>query len=372
MMAPVLQAQQAVIAWTAMPARRSWWAFALALAGCGETMIDGRFTGAEWDFLQTFRLPPPPTTDGELWWFGQTMFFDASYAGPLAVSSDLGEAGEEGRVSCASCHVPRAWFSDDRSPGGTSLGADWTKRNAPTLVNVGYQKIFTWDGRFATLEEVIEAPLEGDALLNSDPARLAAVVCTTHRARYEAAFGVQPTDCAQRADQIVADVGAALAEYERMLRSANSPFDRYLDGDFAALDDAAKRGLELFIGPALCSECHHGPLLADGGFHVTGVAQRGPHVPAEDLGRGDGSFRTPGLRHVAETAPYMHTGELETLADVIELYRWGGEDAGFAGTKDRMMQPLDLTPRNAADLVAFLEALTGDEVPAVLLESPRP
>ena len=351
-------------------------ALALALAGCGtDVVIDDRFTAAEWDFLQTFRLPAldpvcPPDLAADACdaaaRFGQLVFFDPSYSGPLLVGSDLGDVGDEGRVSCASCHVADAWFRDDRSPGGTSLGAGWTKRNAPSLVNAAYQRSFTWDGRYQSLARVIEAPLDGEALLNSDVVRLARAVCTNHAPAYEAAFGPLPTDCDQDAARIVDDVAIALEAYQRRLTSADAPFDRYLDGDFAAIDDAAKRGLALFIGDALCSECHHGPLLSDESFHVTGVAQRGLHVPAEDEGRGDGAFRTPGLRNVAETAPYLHTGQLATLGDVVEFYRWGGDAGGFVGEKDRLMLPLDLGDDDAADLVAFLESLTGAEVPAAL------
>jgi cytochrome c peroxidase len=203
------------------------------------------------------------------------------------------------------------------------------------------------------------------------------------------------------ADRIFVNFGKAIAAYERRLISRDAPFDAYVAGQSDALSPAAKRGLGLFIGKANCSECHSGPLFSDAKFHNIGVPQLGDRVPTSDGGRGTaieallanpfngtgaysddpttgkleglatttadlGAFRTPSLRQIAETAPYMHTGELATLDEVVEFYNLGGADSGFLGQKDGSIRPLNLTPAEMRDLVAFLETLTGDPIPASL------
>ncbi len=216
------------------------------------------------------------------------------------------------------------------------------------------------------------------------------------------------------ADQAVvnlafANFGKALAAYQRKLISGESPFDRFVAGDDAAISLAAKRGLKLFVGKAACVECHLGPTFSDEEFHVTGVPQIGEHVakgPEFDPGRlgavpvylgwdfntagpynddpevdhtrdvvADerlrGAFRTKGLRNIAETAPYMHTGHLATLRDVVAFYNEGGATSDFAGVKDARMVPLNLSEGEIDDLVAFLETLTGTPVPAEWLVDPR-
>jgi cytochrome c peroxidase len=215
----------------------------------------------------------------------------------------------------------------------------------------------------------------------------------------------------QRAvNRILANSSKALAAYVRRLVSRNAPFDRYVGGDFGAIPLAAKRGLKLFIGKAGCVSCHSGPFFSDNRFHATGVAQVGENVPAMDSGRfavmqayaaglptfssaGEfsddipagmaklaqlglvspsatdahrGQFRTKSLRQIAETAPYMHHGGLADLAAVIELYDRGGDDVPGV-IKDPLMVELNLSAAEKADLVAFLQTLTGDPIPAALL-----
>jgi cytochrome c peroxidase len=198
-------------------------------------------------------------------------------------------------------------------------------------------------------------------------------------------------------NRIMANAGKAIEAYERKLISRNAPIDKYIAGDYTALSPAAKRGLALFIGKAACVDCHSGPTLTDNKFHNTGVPQAGINAPATDNGRFDeipktlsnnfntaskysddqalgmaklkdlaqtedlrGTFRTGMLRQIEMTGPYMHTGSLETLDDVVRFYNWGGGAAGFAGTKSPAMVPLLLTDDEIADLVAFLHTLTGD------------
>ena len=204
-------------------------------------------------------------------------------------------------------------------------------------------------------------------------------------------------------NRVLVNFGKAIAAYERLLVSRNAPFDDFVAGDAAAISESAKRGLKLFIGKAGCVECHATPLFSDNKFHNVGVAQTGDHVPATDNGRYDGipkitgnkfnidsdysddkttgkldgltqsddqkgQFRTKHLRQIAKTGPYTHTGGYATLEAVVDLYNKGGEDSGFAGTKDTRIKALNLDAGEVADLVAFLETLTGEAIPAALAE----
>lgn len=205
---------------------------------------------------------------------------------------------------------------------------------------------------------------------------------------------------------IMANQGKAVAAYERQIISGNAPFDQYVAGDEGAMSDAAKRGLKLFVGKAACVDCHQDAIFTDHEFHNLGVPQEGPTVAATDTGRFDdvnkllkhafnsksqwndgpdpgkitdqtvqtddlkGQFRTSMLRNVAQTAPYMHTGSLATLRDVVEFYNDGGGHADFVGEKSPVLVPLMLDDREMDDLVAFLEALTGEPIPDELTSDP--
>lgn len=209
-------------------------------------------------------------------------------------------------------------------------------------------------------------------------------------------------------NRVFVNYGKALAAYTRKLVSRNAPLDAFIAGDCDAISDAAKRGAELFIGKANCALCHTGPFFSDNGFHNLFVPQTGiDHVPTSDEGRfkdvpglltsafssagsfsddpatgalrlagltnpmpdsTKGQFRTPSLRGVALTAPYMHSGQLQTLTDVVQFYNQGGGIAGngASGTKSPVLTPLGLTDGEVTDLVAFLEALTGEAVDSAL------
>lgn len=207
--------------------------------------------------------------------------------------------------------------------------------------------------------------------------------------------------------QIMANSSKAVAAYESQLISVNAPFDRYVAGDMNAIGPEAKRGLKLFIGKAACNECHSGPFFTDQKFHNLGVPQVGQNAPlAPDQGRfvdlprlmtnalnsmGEfadappaehdiptfevteddrGSFRTATLRGVAMSAPYFHTGSVDTLHDAVSYYNDGGGSSKFVGTKDPRMVPLRLTPEEIEDLTAFLESLTGEPVREDLRKNP--
>ena len=427
-----------------------------AVSGCGaqEVLIDV-FTPAEFDLIK--RLGPltdPPADPTNRYAdnaaaaaFGQRLFFEKSYSQAIVVGDDgsnggLGAVGEQGKVSCASCHDPTHWYTDTRSkPGAVSLGVNYTERNSPPLVNAAYYAWNGWSGKQDPLWMQGAQGSESKVNFNSNRLIYVHVVFAKYRADYDALFPVpldaaldpnavdaarfppsgRPKSSATAADgpwemmasadraivnTIIVNCGKAIAAYERKLVSKNAPIDRYIGGDYGALNEQAKRGLKLFIGKAGCNACHDGTQLSDNDFHNTAVDQSlGAHAPATDEGRAPdlanllassfngagsysddpttgamklanmmggqeadrGRFRTKGLRNVAETGPYMHNGGLATLEDVVHFYNLGGHASGFAGTKDVLMVPLNLTDSEEADLVSFLkQGLTGEHPPASL------
>lgn len=283
---------------------------------------------------------------------GKSLFFDPRLSG-------------SGQIACASCHDPDLAWADGRTG---SFGHDrlLLRRNAPTVFNVAFQEAFFWDGRAASLEEqatmVIENP---DEMHSSDEVikrRLAEV--PEYRQAFAEAFGSEEVTLERTAK--------ALASFQRTLVGGRSQFDAFLKGDSQALSDEALAGLDLFRTRAKCMNCHHGPNLTDGLFHDLGLSYYGRKY--EDLGRflvtGEpedvGRFRTPGLRNVAATAPYMHNGFFD-LDGVLRMYNAGMAtlrprpdqvDDPLFPTKDPLLEPLDLNPRDLADLRAFLESLS--------------
>jgi cytochrome c peroxidase len=200
----------------------------------------------------------------------------------------------DGSVSCSSCHDPERAFSDGRSIAVGVLGRQG-RRNAPALINRGYGRSFFWDGRAATLEEQVLKPIEDPNEMDMSLAEAAVLV----------GFSAE-------------EISRALASYVRSILSGDSPFDRYIHGDRGALSTEQQEGLRLFRGKANCAACHVGPNFTDERLHNTGVAWRDERLA--DAGAGRGDFKTPTLREIARTAPYMHDGSLATLEDVIEYY----------------------------------------------------
>jgi cytochrome c peroxidase len=259
----------------------------------------------------------------------------------------------DGTLSCAGCHDPARAFSG-RVPVARGVGGAVGTRNAPTIVNRAWGRSFFWDGRAPTLEEQVRQPILNPAELGSTPEAVEALARSRrYRSRFRAALGADPT---------FDDMTRALAAYVRTIVAGDAPYDRYLSGDARALGDEARRGLGLFSGRARCVICHSGSLLTDERFHNTGVAWRSGALA--DDGRGGvtlqpsdrGAFKTPTLREVARTAPYMHDGSLGTLADVINFYDGGGHrNPGL----DPAIRPLGLTSAERRDLHAFLRSLTG-------------
>ena len=272
---------------------------------------------------------------------GRRLFFDSVLA-------------QDRKVACASCHQPERAFTDGRAVSVGVSGRVGT-RHVPTLVNRTYGESFFWDGRITNLEEQVVQPIQHPKELSMT---LEAVVGrlkgdADYPGLFRLAFG-RPVNAE--------DLARALASYVRTILSGDAPIDRYMAGDSTALAAKARQGLQLFRGRANCTSCHLGPSFSDERFHNTGVAFRDGELA--DLGRfvvtGDdddrGAFKTPTLREVARTAPYMHDGSIATLEDVIEFYDRGGNANPYL---DPDIRPLNLTVEEKAALVAFLRSLSG-------------
>jgi len=302
---------------------------------------------------------------------GKLLFFDTRLSG-------------DGAVSCASCHDPKQGWGDG---GDISRGYPGTQhwRNAQTILNAAYlQKLF-WDGSVSSLERQAPAAATGNVAGNGDPMmmeeRLRAI--PEYVQRFRDVFGTPPS---------INDAWKAIAAFERTLVSRHVPFDRSMRGEQEALSEDARRGLELFQGKAQCLQCHHGPLFSDESFHNLGVPlnsvfqenplyqitlryeQKIKGVPEQVYRTADrdyglyyitkreedkGKFRTPTLREVTRTAPYMHNGVFFTLEEVINFYNEGGGDDPH---KSPLLKPLGLADAEKKALLAFLESLSGEEI----------
>lgn len=266
---------------------------------------------------------------------GKRLFFDTKLSG-------------DNTISCSSCHNPETGFADPRKVS-LGVGGKAGKRNAPTVLNAAYWSKQFWDGRASSLEEQAAGPISNDLEMSHTPDKLLAKLNADPD--YVKAFGGGTIKMSQ--------VVEAIAAYERTLLSGNSPADRFLyGGDKSALSDAAAHGLKIF--GRHCVSCHsikedYG-LFTDQLFHNVGV---GVNAEGEltDLGRGRGEFRTPSLRNVARTAPYMHDGSLKTLRQVVDFYIGGGNSNPHL---DPLIKPLDLSAEDRDGLIAFLESLNGD------------
>ena len=288
-----------------------------------------------------FPVPETNPLTAEKVALGRRLFFDSMLS-------------RDGSVSCAACHDPLLAFTDGRRISRGVFDRAGT-RNAPTLVNRAYGESQFFDGRASTLEEQailpIQSPTELDLGLEGALARLKGD--TEYSARFRATFGRGPT---------VEDLGRALASYVRTIFAGDSPVDRYLNGGGAALSELELEGLRLFRGKGRCTACHIGPNFTDERFHNTGVAWSDGEL--QDPGRfavtrieeDRGAFKTPTLREIARTAPYMHDGSLPTLEEVIDFYDQGGNPNPHL---DSEIRPLNLSTAQKRALVAFLEALSG-------------
>jgi cytochrome c peroxidase len=233
-------------------------------------------------------------------------------------------------VACASCHDPSRAFSDQR-PLAVGVFGRQGRRNAPALINRGYGRAFFWDGRVTVLEEQVLRPIE-------DPNEMDLPI-------HEAAARVGLSGPA---------ISQALASYVRSILSGNSRYDRFVNGNRRALSADEQQGLQIFRGRGNCTACHVGPNLTDERFHNTGVAWRNGALA--DEGRERGMFKTPTLREVARTAPYMHDGSIPTLEAVVDFYSDGGRPNPDI---DSEIRPLRLSSDEKKSLLQFLRSLSG-------------
>lgn len=298
---------------------------------------------------------------------GKKLFFDRRLSG-------------DGTTSCASCHDPEKAFTD-ASEISLSYPTTRNLRNAPTLINVAYAKHYFWDGRAKTLEEQAEFPTMSPFEMNQNLSFLEEEIRMVpyYREAFKRIFGQEVN---------IKLITKAIATFERTLVSKNAPIDRYLKGDKKALSQEAIKGMQIFTGKGDCIRCHYGAYISDQKFHYIGVSENLKYSKEdkfivtlryvakinkypdymnvkEDLGRyfltrnkaDYKAFKTPTLREIGKTAPYMHNGVFKTLDEVIDFFNKGG------GPGNKELKPLNLTAEEKKALKTFLvEALSGEDL----------
>lgn len=309
---------------------------------------------AEWEESVEFPYPVPlglqkprvpadnPVTDAKVD-LGKKLYFDKR------LSAD-------GTISCATCHDPQKGWTD-QAKVSTGIRGQKGGVSAPTVLNSAYMDVQFWDGRAATLEEQAKGPIENPIEMGFTHAAATTAIAGVpgYPPLFEKAFG----STAVTIDRIA----QAIASFERTVLTGNAPYDRFEAGDKKALSASAQRGMKLFFGKANCSVCHSGFNFSDSDFHNLGV---GMMAKEPNLGRyaqtkeerHRGAFKTPTLRNLGDTAPYMHDGSEATLDSVMALYNRGGNKNPWL---DKEMKPLHLTPREIKDVVNFMKALNGDK-----------
>ncbi len=323
--------------------------------------------------------PPPIPADNpmtpEKIALGEKLYFDPILSGNYG-------------MPCSACHRPEAgWAIQSPISFGYPGTTHW--RNSQTIINSAYYGKLFWAGSSGSLEHQARSAARGGVAGNGEDdmmeARLAFV--PEYRKAFREVFGDEYP--------LVRHAYMAIAAYERTLVQTDTPFDNYMNGDDDALSEQQKRGLEVFAGKGNCISCHNGPLLTNEAYYNLGVP---PYSGWEDdeiaqitfrfelYAKGSteemyrstkddpglyfrtkqksdkGKFRVPSLRYTKYTYPYMHNGMLETLADVVAFYNAGGGENGFSANKSAMIKPLGLSDAEQADLVAFLESLSGEEI----------
>ena len=258
-----------------------------------------------------------------------------------------------GTVACVTCHDPNHGWADPRQFSARFDGRP-TPRHSPTLVNRLFSDEQQWPGTRSSLED--QANKASDQSPELMVKNLGAI--PAYQEQFRKVFGT---------DLNPAGVAKAIAAYERMILSGNSPYDRFQAGDKNSLSAAAQRGLALFKGKGRCEMCHGGFNFSDEGYHNIGV---GMDKEKPDFGRfivtekesHKGAFKTPTLRDVAKRPPYMHDGSQKTLEDVVSFYSKGGHKNPWLSES---IKPLNLTAAEQADLIVFLQALTGEVAPEI-------
>jgi cytochrome c peroxidase len=267
----------------------------------------------------------------------------------------------DGTVACASCHAPDKGFTDG-SPFSTGIGGQKGGRSAPTVINRAYSTLQFWDGRAESLEAQAKGPIANPIEMTSEKTAEAAHAATIQRLtkvpgyvkQFEQVFGAKSFT--------IDHVAKAIATFERTVLSGNAPFDRYNEGDKKAMSESQVRGMNIFFNKAACDSCHLGFNFTDGSYVNIGIGmdKKDPDLGRHAVSKKDedkGAFKTPTLREIEHTGPYMHDGSLKSLEEVVEHYNRGGIKNEYL---DQRMKPLKLTEQDKKDLVAFLKALSGE------------
>ncbi len=275
---------------------------------------------------------------------GKVMFFD-------------NKLSKYNMFSCASCHNPQINWADDLDK---TLGNDKLplKRNSPSVVNTAYHSSMFWDGRAKTLESQANDVLLNPKEMNSSETLLKRVLGKeqNYLDMFRKSFGDEEINLDR--------VTKALATFQRTLVTKNnSPFDRFIKGDYNSLSNSQIRGLHLFRTKARCMTCHNGENFSDNNFHNTGLVMQGTQF--EDLGKFDttnkpqdyGVFRTASLRNAAKTTPYFHHGQTKTISEIIKMYNSGMPQSQ---NKSKLIKPLGLTSAEMKDLENFIQSLSED------------
>jgi cytochrome c peroxidase len=291
-----------------------------------------------------FHVPKDNPLTKEKIELGRLLFFDKRLS-------------KDNTIACSTCHAPALAFTDGR-PVSAGIKGQLGGRSAPTAINRGFSKVQFWDGRAPTLEDQSIGPFVNPIEHGfADHDELVSKI--NKIGGYKKLFkGVFRTDAITKEQ-----VGKAIASFQRTLISGNSPFDKFdWDGDEKAISESAKRGRKLFFGKAECSLCHIGTNFSDEKFHNIGVGWDKESVDAgryqvTKVKKDTGAFKTPTLREISKTAPYMHDGRFATLEEVVEFYDEGGVDNPFL---DKQIVPLNLTDSEKRDIVAMMRTLNGE------------
>ena len=294
---------------------------------------------------EAFKVPQDNPMTKEKIELGRLLFFDKRLSA-------------NNTIACASCHIPSLAFTDGQ-PVSTGINNQQGGRSAPTAINRGFSKAQFWDGRAATLEDQSIGPFANlieHGFTSHDELIKKINSIKGYKKLFSDIYGINKLT--------KENVGRAIASFQRTLVSGNSPFDRFdYDGDQGAISESAKRGKKLFFDKARCNLCHMGTNFSDEQFHNIGIGW--DDSDTLDLGRyrvsksekDIGAFKTPTLREITKTAPYMHDGRFATLKDVIAHYNEGGIKNPFL---DNQIIPLKLSDSEKNDLIAMLRSLEGE------------
>jgi cytochrome c peroxidase len=294
---------------------------------------------------EAFNIPQDNPMTKEKIELGRLLFFDKRLSA-------------NNTIACASCHIPALAFTDGQ-PVSTGIHNQQGGRSAPTAINRGFSVAQFWDGRAATLEDQSIGPFANlieHGFVNHDQLVTKITGIQGYKRLFKNLYGSSTITKEQ--------IGKAIATFQRTLISGNSSFDRFdYDGDEKAISESAKRGKNLFFDKARCNLCHMGTNFSDEKFHNIGIGW--DDSDTLDLGRYRvsknekdlGAFKTPTLREISKTSPYMHDGRFASLEEVIEHYNKGGVKNPFL---DNQVIPLNLTKSEVKDLIAMLRSLEGE------------